>query len=372
MSHPPLSGYATPDGTERFKARAEKNPTIADGHFRSFQNLSLSTLGMGSYLGQPTQADDAQVTAAVRQSVISGAINVIDTAINYRLQRAERAIGEALRQLQTEGVRRDELFIASKNGFLTPDADISEDFKTYFTREYIDTGIVDPRDVADGMHCMSPSYLDNQLQRSLDNLGVQTLDLMYLHNAAESQIPDDGKELFMARLLKAFQFYEQARQAGKIRYYGMATWTCFRVPPEDPGYISLLDVVTLAHSVGGENHGFRFIQLPFNFGMAEALTMNTQPVFEGLGSTLEAAQAFGVGVFTSVPLLQGQLLDQPLPRFEGLNTSAQTCLQFVRSTPGIIAPLVGQKQPVHVSENLAVAAIPPIPFEALQAILAGA
>jgi len=32
---------------------------------------------------------------------------------------------------------------------------------------------------------MQPQFLDDQLNRSLDNLGLETLDLMYLHNSAE-------------------------------------------------------------------------------------------------------------------------------------------------------------------------------------------
>jgi aryl-alcohol dehydrogenase-like predicted oxidoreductase len=34
-------------------------------------------------------------------------------------------------------------------------------------------------------------------------------------------------------------------------------------------------------------------------------------------------------------------------------------LQFIRSTPGVLAPLVGQKSDAHVTENLEVLKIPP-------------
>ena len=65
-------------------------------HFRSFDNLYLSSIGMGTYLGQPTEEDDRAIENAVYNSVKSGAVNVIDTAINYRAMKSEKSIGRAL------------------------------------------------------------------------------------------------------------------------------------------------------------------------------------------------------------------------------------------------------------------------------------
>lgn len=62
----------------------------------------------------------------------------------------------------------------------------------------------------------------------------------------------------MQRLKEAFLFCESARQQGKIKAYGMATWSCFRVPPEDKEqYLALKSVLQLAKEVGGDDHGFR-------------------------------------------------------------------------------------------------------------------
>ena len=43
----------------------------------------------------------------------------------------------------------------------------------------------------------------------------------------------------------------------------------------------------------------------------------------------------------------------------GLQTDAQRAIQFSRSTPGMTISLVGMSKPVHVAENLALAAVPP-------------
>jgi len=374
-----IPGYATPEGTERFRARFEGKATgnlaIADGHFRETpQGLQLTSLGMGTYLGALDETTSRQMTEAAVKSVSTGAINVLDTAINYRYQLSERSFGKAIQQLLSNGFQRDELFICSKNGFISPDAELQakgEDFRTWFQNHFIQSGKITPDDIAGGMHCMAPAYLDDQLNQSLSNLGVQTLDLMYLHNAAESQIPEIGRELFMQRLKLAFEFYEQARADGRIRYYGLATWNCFRVTQEESDEaLNLETVLQLAESVGGGNHGFRFVQLPFNLAFTEALTIPSQTVGDEPMSFLEAAMALDIGVFTSVPLLQGQLLNQPLPKFEGLHTPAQECLQFGRSNPGVIAPLVGHKNPQHVDDNLKVAAVPPLVLAEFEEILA--
>ena len=372
-----IAGFATAEGTGRYRNRFEGKDVgglyIAEGHFReTCQDLSLTSLGMGTYLGALDEETSRDMAAAAVRSVSSGAVNVLDTAINYRYQLSERSLKAALQTLLAQGFQRDEIFLCSKNGFISPDAARqTEDFRQWFRQTYLDTGVIQPQDVAGGMHCMAPAYLKDQLQRSLDNLGVETIDLMYLHNAAESQMPEVGRVEFMHRLQRAFEAYEQARADGKIRYYGLATWNCFRVEPEaNNEYLSLESVVHLAEQVGGPDHGFRFIQLPFNLAFTEALTEANQPINGEMMCLLEAATAFGVGVFTSVPLLQGQLLHQTnLPRFEGLNTPAQTCLQFVRSNPGVLAPLVGHKAPAHVGDNLHVASVPPLALAQFEEML---
>ena len=83
------------------------------------------------------------------------------------------------------------------------------------------------------------------------------VDLLYLHNAAEMQLGSLGKGVFMQTLAEAFRALEELRSRGSIRAYGMATWDCFRLPPNSPSHLSLLDVVALAKEIGGIDHGFR-------------------------------------------------------------------------------------------------------------------
>ena len=350
-----ISGFATPEGTKKFA----QNSGVNLDNFKEFENLTLSNVGIGTYLGDPDARTDELVSAAVKQSILSG-VNVVDTAINYRSQKAERSVGKAISELiQENKINRDQIFVSTKNGYVTNDADVQLGFWEYVKQEYTEKGVVKEGDITSGYHCMTPTYLSDQLDRSLKNLDLECVDLMYLHNAVEGQIKDVSKEQFLKNLQSVFELYEQKRDEGKIKFYGMATWECFRVPTDNPQYLSLEDTVNMAKKVGGENHGFKFIQLPFNLYYDQALLGKTQTIQNNPVSVLESATRLDIGVFTSVPLMQGRLL-QPgvMPEFSDLKPSMRA-LQFIRSSPGVIAPLVGQKSAEHVSENLEVMKIPP-------------
>jgi aryl-alcohol dehydrogenase-like predicted oxidoreductase len=349
-----ISGNCTAEGTKKFA----QNSGVNQVNFNEFQNLTLSNVGIGTYLGEPDTKTDQLVTDAVKQSIVSG-VNVIDTAINYRSQKAERSVGKAISELIQEGkISRDQIFISSKNGYVTNDADVQLGFWEYVKEEYTNKGVVKEGDITSGYHCMTVPYLSDQLDRSLKNLNLECIDLMYLHNGIEGQIKDVSKEQFLKNLEAVFELYEQKRKEGKIKFYGMATWECFRVSKDNPQYLSLEETVDLAIKVGGDNHGFRFVQLPFNMYYDQALLSKTQTLSNQPVSFLESATKLGIGVFTSVPFMQGRLL-QPgtMPEFGDMPPSLRA-LQFIRSAPGVLAPLVGQKSLEHVSENLKILDFP--------------
>ncbi|MGI0069441.1 MAG: aldo/keto reductase [Nitrosotalea sp.] len=351
-----ITGYASVNGTANY---AKIHSGVAKNHFKQFDGLTLSSIGIGTYLGNPDEQTDLLVKEAIVKSVNLG-INVIDTAINYRSQKAERSVGKAIDQLiEDDKAKREELFISTKNGYITNDGDIIEDFWQNIQNTLVKSGVIKSGDISSGYHCMSIPYLQDQLKRSLKNLGLECVDLIYLHNAAEGQLQDISKDEFIKKLKDVFEFYENQRKLGTIRYYGMATWDCFRVPQEHPQYLSIFDVVNIAKEVGGEKNGFKFIQLPYNMYLDQALIMKNQ-ISDGTAySILQAATKLDIGVFTSVPLMQAKLLSpNVLPEFGGLSRPAHRAIQFVRSTPGVIAPLIGQKSPSHVEENLELTRIP--------------
>ncbi|OLB28167.1 MAG: hypothetical protein AUH13_20920 [Acidobacteria bacterium 13_2_20CM_58_27] len=326
--------------------------------------MLLSSLGLGTYLGQPDKMTDEAYTAAVVAAAESG-INLFDSAINYRFQRSERSIGAALEQLAAKGFSREELVLATKGGYLTPDGSMPADANEYFFREYIQPGIFTAKDLAAGSHCMAPKFLKDQLGRSLKNLRVECLDVYYLHNP-ETQLSEIAKPEFLDRLRTAFEFLESAVAAGEIRYYGVATWNGFRRDPRAEDAMQLADIAQTAQEIAGGMHHFRFVQLPFNLGMPEALTLGNQILRERGRTLVELAGDLDITVIASASLLQGQLarnLPEVVAEAFGLENAAERALQFARSAPGITAALVGMSRVEHVKANARMVNVAPATVE---------
>lgn len=356
-----LPSFATAEGTHRYSMRFPE--LRGAGHFRRPQHvpgasdLWLSSIGVGTYLGQPDEAADSAYIEAITAALRSG-INVLDTAINYRHQRSERNIGAALAVLVKQGeLSRDEFVVCTKAGFLSFDGTMPQDPRTYFLEEYVNKKILDPAEVAGGMHCMAPRYLENQLERSRKNLQLETIDVFYIHNP-ESQLGDIDRDTFRRRIQDAFAALEHARSENKIRFYGCATWNGFRVPAESREALSLAELEALARQVAGADHGFRFVQLPFNLAMPEAFVLKNQKKGQSL---LETAAELGIGVVGSATLYQGQLtrgLPEHVRAALGTGSDSHTAIQFARSAPHLTTALIGMGKQQHVAGNIAAAKLP--------------
>ena len=358
-----ITGFATAEGTAAY--RAGLGAAAAPEHFRSWRGLTLSSVGIGTYLGAEDDATDRSYREAVTRALAVG-INVVDSAVNYRYQRSERAVGVALRDvIASGGVTREQVVLATKGGFVPFDGAMPPNPGAYLAETYIGPGILRPEDLVGGCHCLTPRYLADQLDRSRANLGVETIDVYYLHNP-EMQLSVVDRPTFRARMRAAFEFLEGAVGDGKIRVFGTATWNGFRQPPAAPDYLSLEDLALLAAEVAGEAHHFRVIQLPYNLAMTEAFTTANQRAGGDTVTLLAVAQRLGIYIMSSASIYQGQLargLPEVVGRFlPGLDTDAQRALQFVRSTPGIGTALVGMKGVAHVEENGRLVAVPPVPW----------
>lgn len=283
-----IPGFATAEGTARYAAaHCARNPRLTSHRwFQTAGDLTLSNIGLGSYLGHTTDAADAQYTAAVLEAFSLG-INHFDTAHNYRGGRSETAIGRAL----TTSIPRDEYIVATKAGF------------THHG------------------HSLAPDFLEARLAESRQRLGLETIDIFYLHNP-ETQLGQVSREDFAAQLRLAFARCEELADRGWIRTYGTATWNGYR----EPGQMDLDEIIALA------GPRFRWIQLPLNAVMTEALPI------------AEAAAARGLRVATSATIYQGRLAGH-LP----------VAIQYARFATGVTTALIGMGRPEHVRENVAAA-----------------
>jgi len=262
-----LKNWATAEATASFAGRFPELPA----NFRETLGLAISSIGIGTYLGESDDATDAAYAEALRMALLGG-INLIDTAVNYRFQRSERVIGKVIAELAGAGkIRREEIVVSTKGGYITFDGEMPANPREWFEDTYVKTGIVAAEDLVEGSHCMTPRWLDAMIELSRANLGLETIDVYYLHNP-ESQLGAVSRDEFNRRLRGAFELLERKVTERRIRCYGAATWNGLRAAPSDRGYLSLFDMVKIAHEVGGKDHHFRVIQLPYNLAMAEAFT----------------------------------------------------------------------------------------------------
>ncbi len=353
----------------------------APGHWRTLAGFTVSSIGLGTYLGECDAEDDERYEAAAL-ACLAGGVNLLDTAINYRCQRSERALGRALRLAVQQGIAvRDEVVICTKGGYIPFDGAPPRSPRAYteYVRErFIEPGLCRPEELAGGNHCLAPAFLRAQVERSRANLGVQRIDVYYLHNP-ETQLRSVDRAEFLARMRAAFELLESLCDEGWIGVYGTATWDGYRVPPDAREHLSLRTLAALAREVGGESHRFRVVQAPYNVVMPEAALAETQeagPADDEAAPAapwavrsprrqplFEAAEEMGIAAVASAPLMQSRLARR-LPfelrgAFPNLRTDAQRALHFTRSTPGVTAALVGMRSPAHVRDNLDIVRIPP-------------
>jgi aryl-alcohol dehydrogenase-like predicted oxidoreductase len=323
-----ITGHATPEGTARFRERHAE--AASHGHFRSLGELEVSSIGLGTHLGDPSDEVDEDYSRAVVEALSLGC-NLFDTAIAYRYGRSERALGRGLKEAFERGLAaRDEVVVCTRGGAGTLD----------------------------------PDELGAELDRSCANLGLKTVDLYYLHNP-ESRLGDLEVVEFELRI--ALAMLDERRDRGVVGACGVATWSGFRLPHGDPGALNLERIATTAPSA------LIAVQAPLNLAMPEVLAAPTQELGGVVVPLAVAARSLGLGLVTSASILQGQLARLPAEmaeRFPELDSDAQRALQFTRSLPGVTTALVGMSSLGHVQENLALARMPVASIETVQSFFA--
>jgi aryl-alcohol dehydrogenase-like predicted oxidoreductase len=343
---------------------------FARTYFRAFGDCVVSSIGVGTYLGDPTDEADDRYEEALVQALESG-INVLDTAINYRCQRSERVVGRAI---EAADVDREAVVVATKGGFVPFDGERPANPGRYIRDEYVESGLVDADDLVRGQHCIAPAYIDDQLDRSLSNLRLDTVDLYYVHNP-ETQLETNDRESVYDTLEATFTRLEERAAAGDLRHYGVATWDSLRVPKDSGQYLALPEIVerarAAAEAAGNAATHLRALQLPFNIFMADAFTVESHETPEGAKSALWFANDAGLDVFTSASIMQGRLAsempDDVAARLDG-ETTAQRAINFARSAPGVTSSLVGMGSPEHVAENVAAGTYEPLGAQAFDAV----
>jgi aryl-alcohol dehydrogenase-like predicted oxidoreductase len=369
-----LAGRATPEGTRAF---AEKHADLADDFYSLAHGLKLSSLGLGTYLGDDGPAVDQSYEDAIL-AALEGGINHLDTAVNYRGMASERALGRALGAACRSGLAREGVLVATKGGYIPHDVHQPSRGGRALVDTLLKEGKVTKDDLALGSHCLAPRFVESMVATSLSNLGLACLDIYYLHNPESQLSAGVEKPAFYARCRAAFEVLEDARKKGTVAAYGAATWNGFRRPVGAADALSLEKMVEAARAAAGsDDHGFKWIQLPVNLGLPEALIRPTQEVSGEAVPLVEAARRLGVAVIASGTIGQGELAQglrgaaaraRPLGV---LGTNAQRAIQCVRSGAGITTALVGMSKRAHVRENLAVSRVPKLEPKVVEDLFRG-
>lgn len=325
---------------------------------------AVSALAIGTALGDPTDAEDTRYGEAIDAALAAG-VTLIDTAINYRCQRSERAVGRALARARSnaalDGHRTGSVVVCTKGGYipLESSAPATKDaYRAYVRGTYLDTGLIRGDELVAGGHCIAPAFLTDQIARSRWNLEMERIDLYHVHNPEQQLEAGIPRDVFTHRLRDAFQALEAAVDAGAIRAYGCATWNGLRSSPDAPGHLSLEQLVRAATDVAGDGHHFRAVQIPVSLAMPEAVRLQTQLVNGVACTALEAADALGIAVVTGAALMHGRLVRDLPPAaraiFPDAPSDAACALAFARMLPHVASVAVGMRSREHVRENVGV------------------
>lgn len=355
--------FATPEATLGY---AKQFSTHKDFYIKS-NDLIFSKLGLGTFNMEPYKEENYlfNYIEAVKEAIRNG-INHIDTASNYRYGQSEKEVGIALKELGEEA-KREELIITSKGGFIQLEYPFPSNPYTWIDENLINNKLATAEDIELDQHCITPDFLEWSLKRSLENVGVESFDIYYLHNP-EMQLQRLGEKEFYKLIERVFKRFEKLADEGLLKYYGVAVWNGF-ISQRDDELLSLEKLVECAKKVGGENHRFKYIQFPFNMAKTAAYTEFTQKVKGEECTILQAAYRLKIGVISSSSLLQRKLFQKPFSAEVGvvlddtmtIKDDVGLALQFVRSTPSIVSSLFGSIVPRHIKENCEIAKVKAVP-----------
>ncbi len=345
-----LPGHATPAGTGTFVGRTVARGTGEAAARHGYgplgsTGLTVSRVGFGGYrIGTESPEHQAALIHALREGC-----NLVDTSTNYTDGESERLVGSVLAELVRTGrLTRDQIVVVSKVGYVQ-----GQTLTRAREREQAGQPYPDMVKYGDGLwHCLHPTFLAEQLDLMLDRLGLETLDVLLLHNpeyflshakrqADEGQpvgALDDMRARFYQRLRSAFAYLESQVAAGRLRHYGVSSNTSV-APPDNADATSLSEMLAMAtraaQDAGQPRHHFAVVQCPMNLFEAGAfLIPNTGA--DQRQTLLEFAAQAGTAVLVNRPLNamppKGQTMFRlASPAEPSADRPVETSLQQVRT-----------------------------------------
>ena len=295
--------------------------------------ISLGTWAFGGDWGTVGE-DDAY--AALNRAVDLG-VNFIDTADVYGDGRSEKLIGRLLKDRPN-----NEILVGTKAGRrLDPHVPEGYDYDN----------------------------LSAFVERSLDNLGVEALDLLQLHCPPTEVYRQDS----------TFEALDRLQKAGKVRNYGVSVEKVeeAQMALDYPGVATVQIIFNIFRQKPAEeffplaeerNVGI-LARVPLASGLLSGkmrsdrvFTEDDHRNFNREGQAFDRGETFS-GVNFETGLLAAEELKELVP--EG-NTLAQFALRWILMHPAVSCAIPGGKNPAQVEDNVAAAEMPPLPEEVMQ------
>jgi uncharacterized protein len=288
-----LPGHATREGTLR---GAESFGACARMLGRT--GLTVSPVGFGGYRVRV----DAALHRRALADALRGGVNLVDTSTNYGDGASEALVGTIVANMVQQGeLRREQVVVVSKVGYVQ-----GKNLERIAARPSAYPEVVRYRD--DLWHCMHPEFIADQLEESLERLGLERIDVLLLHNpeyflldAANAQhSSQDVRDAYDERLLRAFTALEGLVCAGRIGWFGVSS-NGFVESEDHPAFTSVARLLELARRAGGDTHHFGVVQMPMNLFELGAV-LREQETCSGARAPLQVAAQADLGVMINRPL----------------------------------------------------------------------
>ena len=196
---------------------------------------------------------------------LDNGITHIDTSSNYMHGDAEKLIGKVLKN------RNRALFtIVSKGGYIQGE-NLKRVLESKKNGEEVKDLVIYDKNC---YHSIHPDFLSDQINRSLQRLDTDYIDVYLLHNPEYYLMKEIKKgmhyneiinfqNIMQERIKKAFVLLEQKVNEGKIKAYGISS-NSFSKLDDDIHFLEYKHLINYAKEIAGENHNLKVIQLPMN------------------------------------------------------------------------------------------------------------
>jgi aryl-alcohol dehydrogenase-like predicted oxidoreductase len=309
-------------------------------NYRRFGRIgwNVSEIGYGMWgMAGWTGSADTESLESLQRSVDLGC-NFFDTAWAYGDGHSEQLLGKILRANQgnaAAGGADKKLYVATK----IPPKNRRWPSRREFSLD----------------DCYPPDYIVEYVEKSLTNIGVETLDLIQLHTWEDAWL-DDG------RLPRAI---ENLRSSGKVRAVGISLnrwepWNGIRAVRA--GFVDAVQVIYNIFDQNPEDELFpacrekdvaAIARVPFDEGsLAGTLTLNSTWPMGDWRSTYFVAENLKNSVAHADAL-------KPLLR-DGMNMP-EMALRFILNNKDVATIIPGMRKTRHVEANLAASAKGPLP-----------